>query len=165
MPGLTLDTTIVGLGELKYADQPGEELTCLGLGSCVAVSAWDKASKQGAMAHVVLPECTPGRDRTPKFADVAVPELVENLKKKGAVPSQLEIKLVGGAHMAPNDAPSMPLMRIGERNIEAVKEQLKKLGLKAKAEDLGGNNGRTVRLDVESGQVTVVTAGTDKTNL
>lgn len=165
MAGLTLDTTIVGLGELKYADQPGEELTCLGLGSCVAVSAWDKANKQGAMAHVVLPECTPGRDRTPKFADVAVPELIENLKKKGAVPNQLEIKLVGGAHMAPNDAPSMPLMRIGERNIEAVKEQLKKLGLRAKAEDLGGNNGRTVRLDVESGQVTVVTAGTDKTNL
>jgi chemotaxis protein CheD len=163
--GLTIDSTVVGLGELKYADQPGKELTCLGLGSCVAVSAWDRKNKQGAMAHVVLPECTPGREPTPKFADVAIPELVENLKKMGANPSQLEIKLVGGAHMAPNDSPSMPLMRIGERNIDAVKAQLKKLGLKAIAEDLGGNNGRTVRLNVESGQVTVVTAGTDKTNL
>ncbi len=56
-------------------------------------------------------------------------------------------------------------MRIGDRNIEAVQAQLKKLGLQAKAEDLGGNNGRTVRLDVESGRVTVVTAGTDITNL
>ncbi len=156
---------VVGLGELKYADQPGQELTCLGLGSCVAVSVWDRKNKQGAMAHVVLPECTAGREPTPKFADVAVPELFENLKKKGANPTQLEIKLVGGAHMAPAAAPSMPLMRIGERNIEAVKAQLKKLGLRAIAEDLGGNNGRTVRLDVESGRVTVVTAGTEKTNL
>ncbi len=59
----------------------------------------------------------------------------------------------------------MQVMRIGDRNIDAVKLQLKLLGLKAKAEDLGGSNGRTVRLDVETGRVTVVTAGTDKTNL
>lgn len=165
MAGQTLDSTVVGLGELKYADQPGQELTCLGLGSCVAVSAWDRVRKQGAMAHVVLPECSPGRKPTPKFADIAVPELIENLKKMGAVPSLLEIKLIGGAHMTPATAPGMPAMRIGDRNIEAVKAQLKKLGLRAKAENLGGNNGRTVRLDIESGRVTVVTAGTEKTNL
>ena len=165
MPGLTLDAMVVGLGELKYADQPGQELMCLGLGSCVAVSVWDREHKQGAMAHVVLPECSPGREPTAKFADVAVPELFENLKKRGANITQLEIKLVGGAHMTPAAGPGMELMRIGDRNIEAVKEQLNKLGLKAIAENLGGNNGRTVRLDVESGRVTVVTAGTDKTNL
>jgi chemotaxis protein CheD len=87
------------------------------------------------------------------------------MKKKGANPKMLEIKLVGGAHMTPVGGPGMALMRIGDRNIDAVKTELKKLGLKAIAEDLGGNNGRTVRLDVESGRVTVVTAGTDKTNL
>ena len=165
MVGATLNSFVVGLGELKYADQPGEELTCLGLGSCVAISAWDRVKKLGAMAHVVLPECSPGREPTPKFADVAVPEMIENLKKMGAIPSRLEIKLIGGAHMTPASAPSVPAMRIGDRNIEAVKAQLKKLGLQAKAENLGGNSGRTVRLDVESGQVTVVTAGTEKTNL
>ena len=161
----TLESLVVGLGELKYADQPGQELTCLGLGSCVAVSAWDSINKQGAMAHVVLPECSPGREATPKFADIAVPELIKNLKKMGAVPARIEIKLIGGAHMTPAGAPGQPTMRIGDRNIEAVKAQLEKLGLKANAEDLGGNNGRTVRLDVETGQVTVVTAGTEKTNL
>ena len=83
----------------------------------------------------------------------------------GAIPAKLVIKLVGGAHMTPAAAPGIELMRIGDRNIDAVRTQLKKLGLKAIAEDLGGNNGRTVRLDVESGRVTVVTAGTDKTNL
>ena len=91
--------------------------------------------------------------------------LIEILKKMGAVPNRLEIKLVGGAHMTPASAPGIPVMRIGDRNITAVKAQLKKLGLKAKAENLGGNKGRTVRLDVESGRVTVVTAGTEKTNL
>ena len=165
MPVATLGSVVVGLGELKSADRPGQELTCLGLGSCVAVSAWDPIKKQGAMAHVVLPECTPGREPTAKFADVAVPELIEILKKMGAVPNRLEIKLVGGAHMTPASAPGIPVMRIGDRNIAAVRAQLEKLGLKAKAENLGGNKGRTVRLDVESGRVTVVTAGTEQTNL
>jgi chemotaxis protein CheD len=76
VPELTLESKVVGLGELKYGDKPGQELMCLGLGSCVAVSAWDRVKKQGAMAHVVLPECTPGREPTAKFADVAVPELL-----------------------------------------------------------------------------------------
>ncbi|MEE8046386.1 MAG: chemotaxis protein CheD [Dehalococcoidia bacterium] len=165
MAEITLDSTVVGLGELKYADKTGQELVCLGLGSCVAVSAWDRAHKRGAMAHVVLPECTPGREPTAKFADIAVPELIDHLKNLGADPKLLEIKLVGGAHMTPMGGPGLEVMRIGDRNIKAVKEQLETLGLKAIAEDLGGNNGRTVRLDVESGRVTVITAGTDKTNL
>lgn len=165
MVELTISSTVVGLGELKYANKPGQELSCLGLGSCVAISAWDRTTKQGAMAHVVLPECTAGRQPTPKFADVAVPEMFAALRAKGAIPTRLEIKLVGGAHMSPAVGPGMPVMRIGDRNIEAVKAQLKKLGLRARAEDLGGSNGRTVRLDVETGRVTVVTAGTDKTNL
>ena len=165
MVATTLNSEVVGLGELKYSDRSGQELTCLGLGSCVAVSMWDPLNKQGAMAHVVLPECSSGRQPTPKFADVAVPEMVEKLIKMGAVTSRLDIKLVGGAHMTPTDSPNLPAMRIGDRNIEAVKAQLSRLGLKANAENLGGNNGRTVRLDVESGRVTVVTAGTEKTNL
>ncbi len=165
MASTTLNSLVVGLGELKYSDQPGEELTCLGLGSCVAISAWDRLNKRGSMAHVVLPECSPGRKPTPRFADIAVPEMMEKLVTLGAVMTRLEIKLVGGAHMTPTNSPNLPAMRIGDRNIEAVKAQLNKLGLKAVAENLGGNNGRTVRLDVESGRVTVVTAGTETTNL
>ena len=108
MVGTTLNSFIVGLGELKYADQSGEELTCLGLGSCIAISARDRVNKQVAMDHVLLPECSPGREPVPKFADVAVPELIENLKKMGSNASRLEIKLVGGAHMAPPTTSDVP---------------------------------------------------------
>ncbi len=133
MVGVTLDSVIVGLGEIKYAEQPGLELICLGLGSCVAISVWDRAIKQGGMAHVVLPQCHPGREPTAKFADIAVPEMFDKLKSMGADPAQLEIKLVGGAHMTPTSAPGTSPMRIGDRNIEAVKAELTKLGLKALA--------------------------------
>ena len=54
-----------------------------------------------------MPECTPGREPTAKFADVAVPELIEILKKMRAVPNRLVIKLVGGAHMTPAGAPGI----------------------------------------------------------
>ena len=38
-------------------------------------------------------------------------------------------------------------MRIGPRNVEAVKEYLKKYSIPIVAEDTGGNSGRTIEFD------------------
>lgn len=38
-------------------------------------------------------------------------------------------------------------MRIGPRNVEAVKAQLRKLAIQLVAEDTGGNSGRTIEFD------------------
>ena len=54
------------------------------------------------------------------------------------------------------------IMRIGPRNVEAVKEQLHKLNISIIAEDLGGNKGRTIEFFPETGMMHVRTvyAGT-----
>ena len=42
-------------------------------------------------------------------------------------------------------------MRVGERNAEAVKVVLAEHSIRLIAEDTGGNYGRTVQIDLESG--------------
>ena len=113
---------IVGLGELKLSDEPNVVLTCLGLGSCVGVSAYDAVNKVAGMAHVVLPQ-DPGRGApaTAKFADVAIPLLIEEMEKRGAVKRNLLVKIVGGAQMS-MAAGLGSTFHIGEKNQVAVKD-------------------------------------------
>jgi chemotaxis protein CheD len=51
-----------------------------------------------------------------------------------------------------------PLTKVGERNIVAVKEELKKRKIRIVAEEVGGNAGRTVMFDTSNGKVTVKNA-------
>lgn len=152
-------TVMVGLGEVKVSQDPDTVLACLGLGSCVAVSVFDPVAKVGAMAHVVLPKSN-GKtgDRAGRYADVAVPLLLSNIRELGAQDSRLEIVLAGGAQMSL--APGLgTAFKIGEDNIAAVLAVLQGEGLSPKSAETGGSRGRTMRLYIESGKVTVASAG------
>lgn len=158
--------TVVGLGEIAVSKQPGDQLVSLGLGSCVCVTAYDSRSGVAGMAHIVLPDSGGDPKRqSPKFADVALPMLFEQMEKQGANIRNLVIKLAGGAQMMLAAAPGRTQMNIGERNGESVKALLKKSGYRVKAEDLGGTQGRTVRLTVGTGSVTVAKAGQAQSDL
>jgi chemotaxis receptor (MCP) glutamine deamidase CheD len=91
----------VGVAELKIADN-SNVLASFGLGSCVAVAMFDPLKKIGGLAHVMLPESRgkeTGAEASGKFADTAVPRLVEELVKDGARKNSLRCKIVGGAQM------------------------------------------------------------------
>ena len=155
----TATTIIVGLGEVKISEDPESVLACLGLGSCIAISVFDPVAKIGGMAHVVLP-ASHGKtgDRAARYADVAVPLLLEKLKERGAKDSRLVINLVGGAQMSL--APGMgTAFKIGDDNTAAVLAALAAEGLKPKAVETGGHKGRTMRLFIESGKAMVASAG------
>jgi len=51
------------------------------------------------------------------------------------------------------------LMRIGQRNVAAAKSKLESLDIPVVSEDTGGNYGRTVELDSESGMLLIRTIG------
>lgn len=155
--------TLVGLGELKVLQGPSGVLACVGLGSCVGVSAFDPVKKVGGMAHVVLPA---GKGRpdggSPKYADAAIEVLVEEMVKRGASKSRLVIKIVGGAQVIPTIRAS-GLLKIGEDNVIGVKQALTQHGLRLAGAETGGNSGRSIRLALDSGTVLVSTAnGTSK---
>lgn len=154
------------MGEIAVSKVAEETLVSLGLGSCVCVAAFDSKSGIAGMAHIVLPDSGGNEQRqTAKFADVALPQLFDQMEKAGATLLGLTIKLAGGAQMMPVKAPGASPMNIGDRNIEAVKAILSKARRRITAEDLGGTQGRTVRLSVGTGKVTVARAGQDQTDL
>ncbi|MGB2872771.1 MAG: chemotaxis protein CheD, partial [Psychrobacillus psychrotolerans] len=81
-----------------------------------------------------------------KFADTGIPAMVEQLKIEGILPFKLKAKIAGGAQMFQFSS-TKDAMRIGPRNVEAVKEYLKKYSIPIIAEDTGGNSGRTIEFD------------------
>jgi chemotaxis protein CheD len=75
---------------------------------------------------------------------------------QGANRRRLVVKLAGGAAVL--GAANAERFRIGERNIQAVRERLERAGLRVLKHDTGGNSGRTLELHANDGRVLVRTA-------
>jgi chemotaxis protein CheD len=149
------------MGEIEVSSQTGEELVARGLGSCIGLALIDCQSGVAGMAHIVLPEAPGPSDPEPgKFADLAVPELISQMRRAGATVRRLDAVLAGGARMF-----ELGEMDIGARNAEAVKEGLARSGVTVRASDTGGNRGRTMRLTVGEFTVRVKEAGGEVTTL
>ncbi len=154
------DTTIkVGMADLKVAKAP-HKLTTLGLGSCVGITLYDAQAKVGGMAHIMLPDSTQIKNNTnaAKFADTGIQLLIEELLQIGAKKQRLVAKIAGGAQMFIFQHTESS-MRIGSRNIEAVKEQLALQQIPLLANDTGDNYGRTIELHTDTGRLVVKTIG------
>ncbi|MBO8170994.1 MAG: chemotaxis protein CheD [Bacillaceae bacterium] len=147
----------VGMADLNVAVSP-DKIRTTGLGSCVGVVLYDSMIKVAGMAHVMLPSSEIARDKTnpAKFADTAIPLLLEKMEKLGAVRRRLTAKMAGGAQMF-SFSTGGDAMRIGQRNVEACKSVLEQLKIRLVAEDTGGNYGRTIEMDAETGILMIKT--------
>jgi chemotaxis protein CheD len=155
--------TMVRMGELAASAVAGDVLVSLGLGSCIGLALLDRRVGACGLAHVVLPAS--GEDAAAdayKFADVAVPELIDRVVKLGGRRVKLEAVLVGGASMF---ATSSASMEVGMRNEAAVRDLVKQLRIPVIAAETGGKRGRTIRVHVGAEKVTVKEAGGTEVNL
>lgn len=142
----------VGMAELNIIIGHGLIRTS-GLGSCVGLTLFDPHTRVAGLAHVMLPTSDIAREgvlNVAKYADTAVPTLLEQLLSNGAVKSRIVAKMAGGSQMF-TFAGTGDSMRIGPRNVESCKIKLSELGIPLIAEDTGGNYGRTIELNCESG--------------
>ncbi|ADI01760.1 CheD, stimulates methylation of MCP proteins [Syntrophothermus lipocalidus DSM 12680] len=149
----------VGMADLRVAKAP-DKLMSAGLGSCVGVCLYDKTAKLGGLAHVMLPASLQAKNvqNRAKFADTALDMLVDEMEKTGGNRARFTAKIAGGAQMF-RFAGDSDIMRIGERNVQAVEENLRRHGIKLVAKDTGGNFGRTIVFDIETGDLLVKTIG------
>lgn len=149
----------VGIADMNTGTSPDKIIT-VGLGSCIGIALYDKGRTIGGLAHIMLPDSTQFNSVTNplKFADLAVPLLIEELEKLGASKRNLKAKIAGGASMFNFSDKSM-IMDIGNRNGIAVKEALKKYSIPLVSEDIGGNKGRTMIFDTSDGLVQIKTVG------
>jgi chemotaxis protein CheD len=155
----------VGLGELCVSHDPEDVLIAFGLGSCLGIGMFDPVAKVGGLIHVVLPEHKAGTDPSQaKFVDSGIPLLLDKVLAEGAVQSRLIIKMAGGANMLVSPGLS-GTFDIGTRNINMAHQVLKKLNLKLQKEEVGGQVGRTVRMYITDGRMTIRMMGSQERDL
>jgi chemotaxis protein CheD len=129
---------------------PEPHLVTTVLGSCVAVCLWEPQLACGGINHFLLPLWNGEGLPTPRYGNVAIPLLVEQLTALGARRERLQAKLFGGASMWQG---SEGLLAVGERNIALARTQLGELHVPILAADVGGTMGRKLVFNSGTGEV------------
>ena len=108
----------------------------------------------------MLPDSTKVRQNQnkAKFADTGIDQLIQMLTRAGAKRQMLTAKIAGGAQMFAFSS-NNDMLKVGQRNVEAVKAKLNSLGIRILAEDTGLNFGRTVEFYPESGDFVIKAVG------
>jgi chemotaxis protein CheD len=146
------DVVIIGVGGMHADNAPVKIVTYLG--SCIAVCLYAPARRVGGMVHVVMAALPPGGDpakvKKGKYADTAVPALLERLKGAYRLDEkEFVVKIFGGAKIL--RTVNVDIGRVNER---AVRDALDRLGLKVAASRTGGEKGYRVEFNLENGNVT-----------
>jgi chemotaxis protein CheD len=150
---------VVGLGQFVVLQGRGT-LASYGLGSCVGVVFHDQEARVGGLVHVVLPSGKLSRDRSnpARFAETAVPLVLGEMLRAGAVRGRISARLVGGASMFAALTPA-GTVQMGQRNLNACRLALQQASVRVAAEAVGGEIGRSLWFDVATGTVTVRSVG------
>jgi chemotaxis protein CheD len=152
----TTDPQRVGISEFAVSDGD-ETMKSYGLGSCLAIALWDPDAGIGGLAHVMLPDGDHRDDseRKPgKFADTAIRTMLRQIVEMGGDYTGVVAKIAGGSDMFEFESFDEG---VGDRNVEAARAELEKLGVPVVAEDVGGGRGRTVEFDAATGTLRIET--------
>lgn len=145
----------VGIGEAAITNT-GEVLGTLALGSCVGIALYDEKMKISALLHIMLPNANGVKDvkNIYKYADLAIPTILDKMVILGANKKNIKAKIAGGASMFSRNAQGNEyIANIGFKNVCAVKEILNKEGIQILSEETGGSKSRTMHIDGESCKV------------
>ncbi len=125
------------------------------LGSCIGMTVYDPQIRIGGMIHFMLPLSKIAPDKAKlkpgMFADTGIPTLLRKVFAMGAAKDRLIIKVAGGAKLMDQGK----VFNIGERNYLVLRKILWKNNILISGEDVGEDLSRTMRLEMESGLVTV----------
>lgn len=148
----------VRMGEIGIGSA-GQTLSTL-LGSCVGVIVFDPKRGVAGLAHIQLPVSSPGvsqtQDSLGKYADIAIPELLRQVRSGGdpePFSNRLVTHIAGGADMFATSRTET----VGKLNIVATQKILTELQLRVSRSDCGGTRARRVRFDIASGDLEIQT--------
>ncbi|MBR2132926.1 MAG: chemotaxis protein CheD [Oscillospiraceae bacterium] len=147
----------IGIADMQFLKGDGTLIT-YALGSCIGICLYDPVLKIGGLLHIMLPlNMETGRKNPLKYADTGMVEMLRQMESRGASRARLVAKIAGGAKMF--EVSGGALGNIGQRNIDSVRIQLKKHGIRLAKEDVGGSVARTMSMDVGTGTVSVRSYG------
>lgn len=149
---------VVGMGDCVVSKDTEASLVTYALGSCIAVSIYDPVTHVGGLLHFMLPESNAKAGDSVaspfRYADTGTPLLFRTAYQFGAEKRRLQVAIAGGAAVVEHHE----LFNIGKRNLVALRKILWRAGVMVHAEDCGGSDSRTVRLDIDTGRFWVRTS-------
>lgn len=127
------------------------------LGSCVSACIRAPRLRVGGMNHFMLPRPAGATDdawgdaggRATRYGAASMEQLINRILSNGAKREELEVKIFGGARVL------AAVTDVGSRNIEFVRDFLKKEGIRIVAEDVGDVYPRHVQYLPQTGKVRV----------
>lgn len=121
------------------------------LGSCVSVCIWDETKNFGGMNHYT--HANPIKKQKPSalFGSIAIPYMIDLLIKMGAQKTDLKAHIIGGA-----EKKELNSFKIGKQNVKLAEEMLKKNFIPIVTHDTGGEMGRKVVFDTETGEIAIL---------
>ncbi|WP_415382769.1 chemotaxis protein CheD [Halosimplex sp. TS25] len=152
----------VGIAESKVSHADAV-LTTSGLGSCLGVAVYDDEADVAGLLHVMLPSIDEmeGKNEA-KFADSGIRDLVDEMERLGAERERMEAKIAGGSDMLDFSESGSG---IGVRNVERGRQTLAEFDIPIVGEDVGGDHGRSLRLETRTGDLIVKSANRDAITL
>ncbi len=146
----------VGLSEYRVIVKEGF-LKTIGLGSCVGIGFYDQVQRVAGLAHIFLGESKnnplaviqPG-----KYADTAIPRLLDEMVGFGAQKSRIIAKLAGGGQLFKGG-----IVDIGKMNADTVKTVLKQYNIPVVSEYLGQTVGVNLTVNAATGKMIVEVMG------
>ncbi|MFX0181573.1 MAG: chemotaxis protein CheD [Candidatus Hodarchaeota archaeon] len=157
----------VGIGEIKVGIAD-DKLKISSLGSCIGLVIYPKdknPNRCAVMGHIMLPRSqktdrvvSKGRWGPTRFADIAVPTMIEQLEKIAGKNRRKDFvaKMIGGAEMF---GYTKLTMKIGEENARVTKALLQKGKIPLIMEFTGGDTGMSVDFCVDNYILTVKATG------
>lgn len=129
------------------------------LGSCVAVTMFDRQSGLAAICHAMLAEPHAAAERMHgsdparfRYMTEALPAMLDAFRRAGILPQTIEVKVFGGGNVIGESHAKDPHW-IGGANVAAARRLLEGAGLAVVAENTGGRCGSKILFNTATGSV------------
>ena len=154
-PPNTLEHIRVGVADIVVVESTTTIITTHALGSCVGLTIYDPIAGVGGLLHYMLskpfsPDHADGKPPA-MFATRSIPLLFHKAYELGAQKERLVVCAAGAAEFLNDEAG----FQIGKRNRTMMRKLFWKNNIVLAAEDTGGNEARTMSLDMSTGTVTI----------
>jgi len=136
-------------GQVVVTNEPQILVTILG--SCVSVCLWDRKMAAGGMNHFLLPE-TVNDAKSLHGGITATRVLIQTMVRKSSGLKNLEAQVFGGANRFFTEE---SFLNVGKQNVEAARIALEEAGIPLVHQDTGGEPGRKIYFNTQTGHITV----------
>ena len=148
---------VVGISEMLLSSHKDDIIVTYALGSCLGVCVYDPAIKMGGILHCLLPLSSHNPEKARQnpfmYVDTGITAFLDEFFMKGGMRSRMILKVAGCGNMM--DANQS--FNIGQRNFSVLRKLLWKNNILIKAELIGGDGAKTMKLFIETGSVSIKT--------